>query len=533
MRLSRSIFARRPFEYDGDRYELRLRDVSAVTARHDAGMQRNTVILIAGTLVPTLVGLATVPAYLSVLGQQRFGVYVIVGLVIAYFALLDRGLNAAVQNEVARLDRGAADARAAVVWTAVALNAVIGVIAGLGLLVIGWILFEHVLTLSGELRAESVKALPALAACVPLTTVLAVFQGGLIGRERFGTVAVLDMVRMSALQLLPLGFAYWWGPELAWLALGVLAALAFSTACHFIACLGLALAPRFWARPSRAMGARLFHYGKWVTVTSVLSPLLDMSDRLVIATVRGPIAVTTYSIPYNLASRLLIIPFSLIRVAFPRFSAIGADDSRALGGRALAGLAAVTAPLAVLGATVAAPFLEWWIGGDVARNAAPVAAVLFAGVWVNGLGYVPYTLLQAQGRPDVPARFHALEFVPFLIVLAIGVKFGGPLGAAIAWCCRALFDTALLLAAAGLSWVRDRRLLAFSAIVLAATVNGLVFASEIPMLMAVGIPIVLLSLAAAWRFSPADVRALVVEKIRRGPLRERLRRASTSVDHSA
>jgi O-antigen/teichoic acid export membrane protein len=505
-----------------------------MTMRHSAGITRNTVIVIAGTLVPTVIALATVPAYLSVLGQDRFGVFVIVGLVIAYFALIDRGLNAAVQNEVARLEADAADTRAAVVWTAVALNAVIGVIAGAGLLVIGWILFGHVLSLSGDLRAESIDALPALAACVPLTMVLAVFQGGLFGRERFGTVTVLDTVRMSALQLLPLGFAYWWGPELVWLSLGLLVAVAFSIVCYFAACLGLALAPTLWARPSRAVGARLFHYGKWVTVTSVLTPLLDMSDRMVIATVRGASAVTTYAIPYNLASRLLIIPFSLIRVAFPRFSAISADDSRALGSRALAGLAAVTAPLAVLGATFSAPFLEWWIGGEVARNAAPIAAVLFAGVWINGLGYVPYILLQAQGRPDLPARFHALEFVPFLIVLAIGVKFGGPLGAAIAWCGRVLFDSALLLAAAGLTWARDRRLLATSAIVVAAALNGAVFASEIPMLMAIGIPLAILSLVLAWMLSPADFHAFVGGTIRRRrPPQEGLKRPSTTADHSA
>jgi O-antigen/teichoic acid export membrane protein len=479
-------------------------------------MRRNTVILIAGTVVPTVIGLVTVPAYLSVLGAERFGVFVIVGLVIGYFALLDRGLNAAVQNEVARLNPEAADARAAMVWTGVALNAVIGVLAGAGLWFLGWLLFGHLLSFSGDLRVESIDALPALAACVPLTTVLAVFQGGLLGRERFGTVTVLDMLRMSALQLLPLGFAYWWGPELVWLALGLLAALAFSAVCHFAACLGLVLAPRPWARPSRSVAARLFHYGKWVTATSVLSPLLEMSDRMVIASVRGASAVTTYAIPYNLASRLLVIPFSLIRVAFPRFSAIGAEDSRALGGRVLRGLAAVTAPLAVLGATLAAPFLEWWIGGDVARSAAPVAAVLFAGVWINGLGYVPYIVLQARGRPDLPARFHAFEFVPFLIVLAIGVKFGGPLGAALAWSGRALFDSALLLAAAGLTWARDKGFLAISACVAAAALNGVVFASQLPVLMAIGFPLTILSLVAAWMLSPADVRALVGATIRRG-----------------
>ncbi len=498
-----------------------------------AGMQRNTLILIAGSVVQTVIALLTVPAYLAVIGEELFGVYVIAALVIGYFGILDRGLNAAVQNEVAQVAPRDTTACSKIVWTAAALNAVLGLVGGAALIVVGWILFEYVLSLPDGMRAQSVAALPVLAACVPVLTISGVFQGGLVGRERFVTVSLLDTVRITALQVLPLAFAYWWGAELIWLAAGFFVALALSGMCYFGACLRLVLRPTLWARPSREMAVRFFHYGKWVTVTSVISPLLDISDRIVIGAVRGATAVTTFAIPYNLASRLLIVPFSLIRVAFPRFSAISAEDSRALGTSALAGLAASTAPLAVLGATFAAPFLAWWIGPDLAASSAPIAAILFAGMWVNGLGYVPYGLLQAQGRPDLPARVHAFELIPFLVALAIGVRVGGPFGAAVVWSFRALFDSALLLSIARLPWHRNVKLHLTAGTVTLAAANGVVFADETPALVLVGLMLTTVSIGLAWVLSPAAFRSRLWSVIRRrSPAEEQLGSPTSAPDRS-
>jgi hypothetical protein len=121
-----------------------------------------------------------------------------------------------------------------------------------------------------------------------------------------------------------------------------------------------------------------------------------------------------------------------------------------------------------------------------------------------------------------------------VIVLAIGVKFGGPLGAAFAWSGRALFDSALLLRAARLNWLRDKKLLLVAASVFAAAANGVVFASQTPMLIAIGIPIVVLSAVAAWRLSPADFQAFVSRTLpRRRSTREGLEGRSTTAGHSA
>jgi O-antigen/teichoic acid export membrane protein len=469
------------------------------------GVAGNTVILTVGTVIQTLIALITVPLYLSELGEERFGVWVIASLIVAYFGLLDRGLGTAVQNEIAKLGDDARE-RSRVVWTAAMVNAVVGFTAAVGVLIVGELLFVWVIEIPADLRAESVAALPELALTVPLVTVSAIFQGALMATGRIATVSLLETLRLLGLQLIPLGFVYWQGPDLRWLALGILAALAMSTVLYVACCLALSLQPSTWSWPSRVIAWRLFHYGKWVTATSILTPLLDFSDRVVIGAIRGASAVTAYSIPYNLTSRLTVLPFNVIRVAFPRFSAVSPEESHAMATTMLAAVAAITAPAAVTGSILSGPFFEWWLGGGIARDSGPIAAVLFAGFWLNGLGYVPSALLQAQGRPDRPARFHALELVPFLAVLGLGVYVAGPLGAAIAWFGRALADSVLLLWAASLGW-RDRALLATAGIVAAAAACGAVFALEPAKLLAAGVPLIALSLFGAWLLSPAEVRA--------------------------
>ncbi len=473
---------------------------------HRAGIGRNTLLFISASLVTAVIAIVTVPAYLSVIGAERFGVYVVALLVVGYFGLSDLGLGTATENAVARIGPDDVEHRSATVWTALALSAALGIVGGIVLIAVSAILFSTVLSLPTELRTEAQDAIPLLAACVPLLTLWAVSDGSINGRERFVAVNLLDTVRNTALQIVPLVFAYLWGPELVWVAAGIVVALSVGLLCSLATTLQLVLAPRRWSRPRRQPAASLLHFGKWISVTGVIGPFLALGDRLIIGAVRGPVAVTVYSIPYNLASRLLVVPFSLIRVTFPRFSAIGTESSQALGASTLVVLGVVTAPFAVFGATVAAPFLDWWIGEELANPAAPVAAILFAGIWVNGLGHVPYSLLQAQGRPEVPARYHMLELLPFLIVLALGVHFAGTIGAALAWSCRVLVDSTLLLRAAKLPWLDDPKLVVMGALVAVAAANGAMNAERTSALLALGLPLSALSVGMAWALSPAGVR---------------------------
>jgi O-antigen/teichoic acid export membrane protein len=194
----------------------------------------------------------------------------------------------------------------------------------------------------------------------------------------------------------------------------------------------------------------LFRYGGWVTVTAVIGPILASVDRLLIGWQIGLGAVAQYTVPYNLVTKLQILPASLVRTLFPRFSLLEWEEGVPIAREAVFGLAAITLPLTVVAVIVMRPFLSAWIGAGFAEVAAPVGEILLIGVWINSLAWVPLVMLQGQGRPAIVAKLHALELIPYVAILWIGVVWAGLPGAAWAWALRVAIDALLMFWASGL-----------------------------------------------------------------------------------
>ena len=479
-------------------------------------IRRNSILNVLGGLAPILVALVTVPLYLDTIGVARYGVLALIWVLLGYMRVFDLGLGRATANRVAKLGDDRRDERAGVVWTALALNAGLGVLGGLALVGIGYPLIAYALDIPTALRDEAVDALPLLALCVPLLTVTAVLQGALEGRERFGTVNVVETAGLNLSQLLPLGLAAWIGPELPWLIGGALVAMTITTAAWFLACRRLVLAE---TRPSydRTLVGGLARYGGWVTVTGLVSPLLEVIDRVIIGIVSGAVAVAAYAVSFGLASRILLVPHALIRAAFPRFSSLDADAARALAGDALRGLVAVLTPAIVLGLVVLEPFLELWLGDDLPQDAVLVGEILLVGVWLNGLAFIPYALLQAQGRPDVPAKFHVAELIPFLALLWILLETFGVEGAAAAWAIRAGADALLLGWAAGALRLGRRELAIGAGGVTLAAVGAFTLFSEPEWRVLAGGTLVLAAVVWAWQQTHLALRpAALLPRFGRG-----------------
>ena len=74
----------------------------------------------------------------------------------------------------------------------------------------------------------------------------------------------------------------------------------------------------------RSRSRALFSYGAWVSVTNLISPLLESLDQLMIGSVLGVEAVAYYAVPMNLATRSQIVAGALARALFPRLSRLEA-----------------------------------------------------------------------------------------------------------------------------------------------------------------------------------------------------------------
>jgi O-antigen/teichoic acid export membrane protein len=88
--------------------------------------------------------------------------------------------------------------------------------------------------------------------------------------------------------------------------------------------------------------------------------------------------------------------------------------------------------------------LTAWLGAEFARESAAAAKWLTAGVFVNSIALVPFTLLQGGGRPDLTAKLHLSELPVYIAGLWwLTARFGIE-GAAAMWTLRAIGDAWLL-----------------------------------------------------------------------------------------
>lgn len=404
---------------------------------------KNYVINLLFPVIPLLIAVATIPLYVKWIGPTRLGILSLVWLAIGYSGFLDVGLSRATANSLAKIDEEDRDSRRHILSSAVFTNLGIGLVGATSgaILWFGSLWFFRDRITSDWL--ELIDASPAIFLAMPILLLSGVLAGALEARGRFFPVNLVSSVGGVAAQILPIGVAILVSPSLALLVPIVILVRSATALALFLIVVAHEGRIRF-ADFQSTTAKRLLTYGGWVTISSLVSPLLASSDQFVIASFLGPIGVAYYSVSMTLAIRAQLVPTALSRTIFPRLSTLPPDQSRALAEKAIIAVA-YGFPVVICPAILAAPVLfSLWLGSDFAANAVPIAAVLFAGAWANSIGYVSYSYLHGQGKPDIPAKLHLLELVPFLMGLWVCVSVFGLMGAAFAYVIRCLVDTALL-----------------------------------------------------------------------------------------
>jgi O-antigen/teichoic acid export membrane protein len=313
-----------------------------------------------------------------------------------------------------------------------------------------------------------------------------------------------------------LAVAWLHSPVLAWLVPAALLGRVAAFGVLFAQCyrhVPLNIAPVV----RRDLVAPLFRYGGWVTVSGVIGPLLTTLDRFLIGSIVGAKALTYYAVPFNLASQVSVLPGSLSDTLFPRFSATSKEELHRLMDEAVRSLSVILTPLIIAGILIMEPFLTWWVGSEMVRNAAFVGEIIVLGMWFNGLAYLPFARLQAQGRPDLCAKCHLVELIPYLGFLALALHAWGLVGAALAWSLRVIVDAILLF------WMSGDTLRNFRAnlppLLLLGLAAAAIFAFPLGSISrwAVGASALLGSLGWAWWAAPDSVKQLVREGYRMLP----------------
>lgn len=406
------------------------------------GIARATIVNVVGQAVPTVAQIVLVPLYLHTIGEVRYGVVLLAISMLNYFLAFDLGLGRAVTQRIAALHDGAARNRT--FWTALGVTTVTGMIGAGAMFFGGHMLLPSLLKIDNDLLLETQHALFWLALMVPLTATMSVTSGVLQGRNAFVALNVTQVVGTLCVQAAPLLVAASGRIDIPAMMAGAFvgrlvgAAISLFAAMRYLPVIGR-------MRLHRSELGPLLRFGRWVSVSQLMVPLLTIVDRLVIGARMGASAIAAYAIPFNFTQRFYYLPMGLNTALFPHFSKHDEAEPRTLLERAIRGLVAVQTPLLVLALIGLPPFLRLWIGPDIAARAIPVALIFVINIWFNGPVYVSFDYLVARGRPDLMTKFYLVEVIPFIALLWWLVGTLGIVGAALAFLIRSAAEACFCL----------------------------------------------------------------------------------------
>src|SRR5256885_5632725 len=337
-------------------------------------LARHSVFNLLGQAIPFLAALFALPLLVRGLGTCRFGVLTLAWVVIGYFSLFDLGLGRAVTQVVAaRLSEGHDTQAPPVVWLA------LGMLLGLGLagtfVVYGvppW-LVHTVLKIPASLQGETLLSFYVLAAAIPIVVLTAGLVGILYAFHRFG---ILNAIRA------PMGIYTFLGPlavlpfshSLVLVTVVLAMGRVLGVGAYCVACSPLMPPLRPGMLAHYADIRPLFRFGAWMSVTNVISPLLVYVDRFVIGASLSVAAVAYYATPYEVVTKLLVVPNAILAVLFPAFAATYRDDRGRMVRLFVRGtkyIALILFPATLLFVAFAHDGLRWWLGDGFARRGAP------------------------------------------------------------------------------------------------------------------------------------------------------------------
>jgi O-antigen/teichoic acid export membrane protein len=394
---------------------------------------RNSLWNVSGAALPMVVSLATVPLLIHALGVEGYGIVTLIGSVIGYFSVLDINLSAGSIKYLAQ-NHAAGDRMrfAETFWFGIMFYGLLGLLGaaavffGADLLVgrffevsavaheatltafkigaFGFALSQtqnYLLVVPQALQRydRSAQSEAFFGIFVNLASVAAAMAGaGIVG-------VILARVIVSTTNLL----------YLIWLIRRFKLDLGFR-----------------W--PGKEVRAQLTSFSAYAYLSKIASTLHQHADKLIVGAIGGPVALTFYTVPVTLASRVLGLTYRLSSVIYPRASALAAsgriNELRPVYFGVIRYVTYIN--LAALSVIVLAgdEFLRRWVGEAFVQQGYPVLLLMMTALLLDSLTNIPSMVNDALGHPRITGRFALANGILGVGLVYLGMSVAGIVGAA-------------------------------------------------------------------------------------------------------
>jgi len=409
-----------------------------------SSVKKNIIWSLASNVMPLLAGVILFPKIIAAYGLEVFGVLTLAWALIGYFSLFDLGLSRALTQQVSNYiakNKSAAEI-AQLIRTGFISMWLLGIVGGVVLWLSSPLIIHSLLKIPGALQADSLKAFMLLAISIPLVVHTAALRAVLDALHLFKSASIIRTIMGVGSFLAPY-LAAFIAPTLTSAVLSLMITRLIVWVLHLYAVNHSKILAIKTSSFNFQQLKPLLHFGSWMTISNVISPIMEYMDRFMIASILGVVATSYYVAPSQVVTKLLVIPASISSVLFPLFSQHWQKDPKHAVHLLKQGFSytfLILFPVAVLLVFFAKEWLSLWLTPEFAIQARLVVVWLTIGVLVNSTAQILFAKVQGAGHSDWTAKLHLAEVLPYLGMLYWSLYWWGIAGAAIAWALRTTID---------------------------------------------------------------------------------------------
>lgn len=410
-------------------------------------LRRNIIFNIVGYSISGVVAFFAIPLLIDKLGLELFGILTLVWMLIGYFSIFDFGLGRALTYLIAeKLGINQNEEIPTLVWSSIFLLMILGVVGMFTFVLCSHWLVYDILKIPNALKHETLQAFYLLAISIPFLISTPALVGVLGAMQRFDLINTIR-IPISFFTFLGPVFVLSFSKSIVSVAAILVLTQLFSWSAYLFFCIYVIPSLRYRIIFQRKVIRPLISFGSWMTVSNIISSLLVYLDRFLIGILIPIVSVAYYTTPYEIVTKLWFIPWSVVSVLFPIFTASFVQDRShtiQLFYRGVKYIFFIMFPIVLLIVIFSALGLRFWLGNEFSKHSTRVLQWLTIGVFINSIAQIPFTLIQSIGRPDIVAKLHLIELPFYLPVMLWLISIYGIEGAAISWTARVTLDAVLL-----------------------------------------------------------------------------------------
>ncbi len=413
---------------------------------HKNSVTKNTFYNLIGYGVPVLFALFIIPHLISGLGTEKFGILSLAWIVIGYFSFFDFGIGKGLTRITAELvGLKKYDQISTVFWTSLFVMLIISL-----LLTISLSFFipslVNVFNISAKMQNEANNIFFVLVLSIPIVSTSAGLRGILEAYQEFGVVNVIRVI---------LGILTFLGPllvlaftdNLFWIVFFLVIIRIIIWNIYLIQCFKINKTLLKNIKINFSSIKPVLRFSIWITLANIIGPAILFSDRFLVGSIVSAEALTYYSTPYEIVTKLLLIPTALSGVLFPMFSSTFFVDpigAKKLLLRGVKFIFFIVFPLVFLIITFAYYGMNLWLGENFAIHSSVVLQFLSIGIFMNSLSMIPDSFFQGIGKPKIPTLIMLIELPFYLSIMWFMIKTQGIVGGAIVFMVAATINTTVM-----------------------------------------------------------------------------------------